>query len=158
MGERFTQSPQARDLVRAKRLRHALDRDAAPSFIPSGIPSTLAQPPSLSWFPGQAHSPRTKPPATNADDTLSVRSQYLEQLFESSPDALVVVDDSLRAQCVNQEFQRMFGYSASQAMGQPLDDLILPPDRAPESQWITQCLQRGEQITLETKRRRSDGT
>jgi len=158
MGERFTQSSQARDLVRAKRLRHALERDAAPGFIPSGIPSPLAQPPSLSWFPDQAHSTPPQPAATNADDTLSIRRQYLEQLFEKSPDALVVVDDSFRAQCVNQEFQRMFGYSASHAMGQPLDDLILPPDRAAESQWITQCLERGEQITLETKRRRSDGT
>jgi PAS domain S-box-containing protein len=52
----------------------------------------------------------------------------------------------------------MFGYSAAQAMGQPIDALILPPDRAAESEWIAQCLQRGEQITLETRRRRHDGS
>ena len=52
----------------------------------------------------------------------------------------------------------MFGYSAAQILAHPIDSLILPPDRAAEAHWISQCLQRGEQITLETQRRRQDGT
>jgi two-component system cell cycle sensor histidine kinase/response regulator CckA len=168
MGGRVTRSPQSRDLVRAKNLRQALAHGAPPSFIPPVLPNPVAQPASLSWYPEPAltekrsHEPSSADSAakelTTAEQTLNIRRQYLEQLFESSPDALIVVDAGYKAQCVNQEFQRMFGYSASQAMGQPLDALILPPDRAAEAQWIDQCLQRGEQITLETQRRRHDGT
>jgi PAS domain S-box-containing protein len=69
-----------------------------------------------------------------------------------------VVDSSFHAQCVNREFQRMFGYSDAQILSQPIDSLILPPDRAAEAHWIAQCLQRGEQLTLETQRRHRDGT
>ncbi len=70
----------------------------------------------------------------------------------------MVLDASFRTQCVNREFQRMFGYSASQAMGQPIDSLIVPPERAAESDWAATCLRRGEQITLESQRRRQDGS
>ena len=171
MGDRVTRAPQSGDLVRAKTLRRALKRGAPPAFVPPTVPNPAAQPSALSWYSGERHSEEKhsnqSPEKTSAGKTsqriapeeiLDLRRQYLEQLFESSPDALVVVDAGLYTQCVNREFQRMFGYSASQAMGQPIDSLILPPDRAAESDWITQCLQRGEQITLETQRRRHDGS
>ncbi len=163
MGERFTQSPQSKELVRARRLRRALQRGAPPTFVPSGVPNPIVQPSSLAWYPLEPkpagkNGASKNPPATAAGEILDIRRQYLEQLFESSPDALVVVDAGFRTQCVNQEFQRMFGYSASQAMGHPLDALVLPPDRSAEAQWIAQCLERGEPLTLETQRRRHDGT
>jgi len=157
MGGRVTRAPQSGDLMRARKLRQALECGASPAFLPPGIPNPVAHPSSLSWHPQPAASGDANSKITSSEELLNVRRQYLEQLFESSPDALVVFDASFRAQCVNQEFQRMFGYSASQAMGQPLDDLILPQDRAAEAQWINQCLCRGEQITLETQRRRNDG-
>jgi two-component system cell cycle sensor histidine kinase/response regulator CckA len=157
MGGRVTRTPQSGDLMRAKKLRQALECGASPTFVPPGFPHPVAQPSSLTWLPEMIPSKDPNAKITGHEELLNIRRQYLEQLFESSPDALVVADTSFRAQCVNQEFQRMFGYSASQAMGQSLDDLILPHDRAPEAQWIDQCLRRGEQITLETQRRRHDG-
>jgi PAS domain S-box-containing protein len=114
---------------------------------------TAAQPSSLSWNPAESN-----PNVTTQQDPLDLRRQYLEQLFENSPDALIVVDSSFHAQCVNREFQRIFGYSDAQTLSQPIDSLILPPDRAAEAHWIAQCLQRGEQLTLETQRRHRDGT
>ncbi|MGB7822229.1 MAG: PAS domain S-box protein, partial [Candidatus Sulfotelmatobacter sp.] len=152
MGGRVTRSSQSREILRAKSLRQALECGASPSFIPPGIP-TAAQPSSLSWNPAASN-----PNVTTQEDPLDLRRQYLEQLFENSPDALIVVDSSFHAQCVNREFQRMFGYSGAQTLSQPIDSLILPPDRAAEAHWIAQCLQRGEQLTLETQRRHSDGT
>jgi PAS domain S-box-containing protein len=110
----------------------------------------------LSWnpaAPNAATDQRQQP-----DDASDSRRQFLEQLFENSPDALLIVDTSFRAQCVNQEFQRMFGYSAAQVLTHAIDSLILPADRTAEAQWIAQCVQRGEQITLETQRRHRDGT
>jgi two-component system cell cycle sensor histidine kinase/response regulator CckA len=152
MGGRVTRPAQAREILRAKGLREALECGASPSFIPPGIP-TAAQPSSLSWNPAESN-----PSVTSQENPLDLRRQYLEQLFQNSSDGLVVVDSSFRAQCVNREFQRMFGYSDGQILSQAVDSLILPPERAPEAHWMAQCLQRGEQLTLETQRRHRDGT
>src|SRR5271165_1743311 len=153
MGDRVTRVSQSKELVRAKRLRQALEHGAPPSFVPPAIPNAVAQPSSLSWHPPEKTSAKK-----NQDETLSIHRQYLEQLFQGSPDPLLIVDSSFHAQCVNQEFERMFGYSAAQILGKSADRLILPPDRAAESDWIAQCLQRGERLTLETQRVCKDGS
>jgi two-component system cell cycle sensor histidine kinase/response regulator CckA len=150
MGGRVTRPAQSKEFLRAKSLRQALDCGALPSFIPAGIPAA-PHPSPLSWIPLEPN-----PAVTNQEDS-EIHRQFLEQLFENSPDALLIVDPSFRAQCVNREFQRLFGYSAAQVLSHPIDPLILPPDRTAEAHWIAQCLQRGEQITLETQRRHRDG-
>jgi len=150
MGDRVTRSS---EVSRAKGLRHALNRGAPPSIIAPDIVGVPAQPSNLSW-----NFRESNPNVTSSENFLDLRRQYLEQLFENSPDALAVVDTSFRVLCVNQEFQRVFGYSDAQVLTHHIDPLILPPDRAAEAHWITQCLQRGEQITLETQRRHRDGS
>jgi two-component system, cell cycle sensor histidine kinase and response regulator CckA len=158
MGGRVTQSGQSRELLRAKRLRQALQRGAPPTFIPPRAPNSVAQPSTLSWAAEPKNSAQKNSKKNNPEEILDPRRQYLEQLFQSSPDALIVVDASFRTLCVNQEFQRIFGYTAAQILGQSIDAFIFPPDRAAEVQWIAQCLQRGERLTLETQRRCKDGT
>jgi two-component system, cell cycle sensor histidine kinase and response regulator CckA len=166
MGDRVTRVSQSRDLARAKRLRQALERGAPPEFVPPATPTPVKQS-SLSWNPvetnpvedsGKTNSKQKNPRKTTPEETLSIRRQYLEQLFQDSPDPLLIADASFRAQCVNQEFQRMFGYSAAQILGKPIGELIFPADRAAESRWIAQCLERGEHLTLETQRRCEDGS
>jgi PAS domain S-box-containing protein len=177
MGGRVTRTPQSKELVRARSLREALDSGAPPAFIPPVISNPAAPPPSLSWNFEKATlektisdkttvdaatldktSPETTNSAHSAEDILSIRRQYLEQIFQSSPDPLIITDANFRGQCINQEFQTMFGYSAAETLGRPIDEIIFPPDRAAEAQWIAQCLQRGEPLTLETQRRCKDGT
>ena len=157
MGGRVTRAPQSKDLARAKTLRQALERGVPPAFIPPAS-NPVGSPSSLSWAPEHKSSAQKNSRKNNPRENQDVRRQYLEQLFQGSPDALVVVDDSFETLCVNQEFQRMFGYSTEQIIGRPINDLILPPGRAAESEWIAQCLQRGERLTLETQRRCSDDT
>ncbi len=70
----------------------------------------------------------------------------------------MITDAHFRALCVNQEMERVFGYSTTEILGQSIDGQLFPPDRAAEAQWIGQCLQRGERLTLETQRRHKDGT
>src|SRR5580700_7951571 len=172
MGDRVTREPQSGEIVRAKSLRRALKRGAAPSFVPPDLPNPAAEPSSLSWYVAEKTSAEKYSAdivskekdsangshAQSTEELLDLRRRYLEQLFESAPNAAVVLDARFRTQCVNREFQRMFGYSASQAMGQPIDSLIVPTDRAPESDWAATCLRRGEQITLESQRSRHDGS
>ena len=141
------------------------------------MPNPVAQPSSLSWSTGEK-SPVEKASAEEEPHgkfrknefqrkefeenqllkKLNTRRQYLEQLFQNSPDPLVITDGSFRVQCVNQEFQRLFGYSPAQILGKSINQLIFPLDRAAEADWIAQCLERGESITLETQRLAKDGT
>jgi PAS domain S-box-containing protein len=177
MGGRVTRPAQSRDLARARNLRQALEGGASPTFVPPDAANPVAQPPVLFWnLLGSNHdvvvadpppsAPTSdaesyavvNPEKTNSQAALDIHRQYLEQLFQTFPDALIVVDPSFRVQCVNREFQRVFGYTASEILGQPIDTLLFPPDRSAEGQWIGQCLQRGEQLTLETQRRCKDGT
>src|SRR6267154_3862870 len=159
MGGRITRAPQSKELARAKNLRQALERGAPPAFVPPVTSKTAAPTSSLSWAAEQKDSAALKnPKKLIPGESLGLRRQFLEQIFQSSPDPLIVIDDSFDILCVNQEFQRMFGYSAAQALGQSIDALIFPPERAAETQWIMQCLQRTERLTFETQRRHKDGT
>ena len=158
MGGRVTRTPHSKELSHARNLREALESGAPPAFIPPVTPNPSGQPSSLSWAPETKNSAPETPNETPSAEILAIRRQYLEQLFQGSPDPIIVVDSSLLTLCVNQEFQRTFGYSAELILGQPIDALMFPPDRAAEAQWIAQCLQRGERLTLETQRRCHDGT
>jgi two-component system, cell cycle sensor histidine kinase and response regulator CckA len=152
MGDRITRLEQE-ELVRAKGLRRSLRRGATPAFIPPASSNQPAQPAALSWSSADAN-----PNVDSAETLLDLRRQCLEQLFEGSPDALVLTDSSFHVQCVNQEFERMFGHSAAELFGKVIDPLIIPPGRAAEALWIEQCLQRGERITLETQRLHRSGS
>src|SRR5258706_1150904 len=124
MGGRVTRTPQSGELVRARKLRQALERGASPAFVPPRIPNPATQPSSLSWSSGKTNFEKTLSQATNSgasatrnptktspEETLSIRRQYLEQIFQSSPNPVIITDASFRAQSVNHEFKRMFGYS-----------------------------------------------
>ena len=144
-------------------MRRALRRGTPPTFIPPDSPNPVAQPSFLSWYPAEnsfseKNSAKKKSQTSGPEEILDLRRQYLEQLFEGSPDPVIIFDTTFRTQCVNQQFQRMFGYSAAEILGRSLDEILFPPDRSAEAQWIAQCLERGERLTLETQRRCKDGS
>lgn len=146
MGDRVTQSQRA-DLIRAGRLKKALESGAPPSFINSEIP---AESRCITSCPV---------PPTVADPLRSdSRSDFFEQMFNASPDGLSIADSEHRILWANQTFASMFGYSQAEIVGQTLEDLVVPSSRLEESRWVMESLAKGERITLETKRRRKDGT
>ena len=79
-------------------------------------------------------------------------------MFQASPDGLSIADSEHQVLWANQTFAVMFGYSQQEIVGQALEDLVVPPNRLSESKWVTESLAKGERITLETKRRKKDGT
>jgi len=100
---------------------------------------------------------RDKTERRKAERALSIEKAYLEQLFESSPEAIVVVDNNGHLLRVNGEFTRMFGYTRSEAIGRPIDELIAPEDLIEEALSLTRDVTQGKLISLETIRRRKDG-
>jgi PAS domain S-box-containing protein len=79
-------------------------------------------------------------------------------MFQASPDGLSIADSDQRVLLANETFVRMFEYEAAEVVGQPLENLVVPPDRLAESRWVTEALAKGERITLETQRRKKSGT
>ncbi|MFI5089642.1 MAG: PAS domain S-box protein [Terriglobales bacterium] len=92
-----------------------------------------------------------------AADTLQVQSAYLEQLIESAPEGIAVLDNQYNVLRVNREFTRMFGYAFEEIAGKSLEVLI-PAERGKESNFIRSALDRGQTINVETIRRRRDGS
>ena len=93
-----------------------------------------------------------------AEQALRVQQAYLEQLFESAPEAIVVLDNDGRVLRANQEFTRMFGYAANEIVGTSIDELIIPPERLAEARSLTARTREGKSGSVETVRRRKDGS
>ncbi len=142
MGEKVTSPADSAELLRVKALRDALDR---------GAPPVLAQftNDGMDPVPANGHS---------ADPQLFVEKAYLEQILENAPEAICIADPQTRIMRINGEFTRLFGFSSAETVGSPIEPLIVPPDRYTETAWIAESVQQGRKLSLETRRRRKDGS
>jgi PAS domain S-box-containing protein len=87
----------------------------------------------------------------------AINANLLASIVESSDDA--IVGKNLDAVIVswNRAAQRLFGYTAEEAVGQPIS-ILFPPDRLDEEPKILERLKRGERVDhFETIRVRKDG-
>ena len=79
-------------------------------------------------------------------------------IVESSDDAIISKSLDGVITSWNQSAERMFGYTASEAVGQPIT-MLIPPDRLDEEAKILEQLKRGERVDhFETIRVRKDGS
>jgi PAS domain S-box-containing protein len=72
-------------------------------------------------------------------------SAYLAAIVASSDDAIVSKTLGGRIESWNAAAERLFGYSAAEAIGQPIT-IIIPPERLAEEEKIIETLKRGERI------------
>jgi len=93
-----------------------------------------------------------------AEEGLRVQTALLDELFESAPEAIVMLDLQERVMRVNREFTRMFGYTASDAQGRPLGRLIVPAERVQEVERMARSVSQGQHASSETECVRKDGT
>jgi len=87
-----------------------------------------------------------------------LRSRFLASIVESSDD--IIVSNSLDGIITswNKGAERVLGYSAGKAIGQPIT-LVIPADRQSEEREILTRIRRGERIDhFETVRQRKDGS
>ena len=86
------------------------------------------------------------------------RLRWLASIVESSYDAIVSKNLDGIITSWNSGAERVFGYSASEAIGQPIT-LVIPEDRLSEEREILTRMRRGERIDhFETVRRRKQGS
>jgi len=91
------------------------------------------------------------------EEALNLQRAYFQQLFDNSPDAIVMLDINDRLSHANKGFEALFGYSAEELQGQSIRKLIVPEE---DTQITSASLQRvfsGEVVRRETVRRHKDG-
>lgn len=96
------------------------------------------------------------PPSPDNQSTDS--DAFLAAIIESSADAIISKDLKGTILTWNPSAERLFGFTAAEAIGRPIT-LIFPPDRYNEEPGILQRIVRGERIEhYETVRRHKDGS
>jgi PAS domain S-box-containing protein len=84
--------------------------------------------------------------------------RLLASIVDSSDDAIISKDLEGRLLSWNRAAERMFGYTAEEAIGRSVS-MLLPPERAQEFNDYMEHIRRGEKVVHhETLRRRKDGT
>jgi PAS domain S-box-containing protein len=86
------------------------------------------------------------------------KTALLDELFEGSPDAMVLMNLEARVLRISREFAALFGYAAEEAAGRRIVDLIVPQDELEDSRGGFARVRSGERFVVERERRRKDGT
>src|SRR5581483_10782383 len=87
----------------------------------------------------------------------SPAEHQLAAIIESSDDAIVSKDLASTVTSWNPAAERLFGYSAAEAIGQPIT-MIIPPNRIDEEARVMSRIRAGLRVApFETVRRRKDG-
>lgn len=90
---------------------------------------------------------------------LEEQKAHLSELFARVPEAIVLADRDCRIMRVNPEFTKIFGYTAEEAIGQRLQDLIAPDDLQEEVESVMYRRgQTGGEFAVETVRKHKNGT
>ncbi len=84
------------------------------------------------------------------------KSRLIEDVLSSIPEAVVIVHDN-HVLYTNPAFTRMFGYTAEEASGGRLPELIVPETRRHEQGMLEQALDQQGRATIETVRVNKNG-
>lgn len=93
-----------------------------------------------------------------SEDAFRIERAYFKELFDNSPEAIAVVDNSSIIININKEFTRLFGYTKEEAIDNPIEDLISTPSLKTEAQKITTEVAKGKIIKIDTKRKKKNGS
>ncbi len=83
---------------------------------------------------------------------------YLDAVFASAPVAIAVLGGDGRVRGTNPQFETLFGFPAAEAIGQDLNELIVPRSELPKASRFDTLARRGERLVVEVERRRKDGS
>ncbi len=93
-----------------------------------------------------------------AEEAFERQRAYFQQLFDNSPEAIVLLDTNNRIVNINKGFEILFGYAIEEVKGQPLSKVIVPGDRNKEAASLAQSMHNNETRREESVRERKDGS
>jgi Amt family ammonium transporter len=88
---------------------------------------------------------------------LQQQRAYFKQLFENSPQAIVIINGKGEIISINKGFENLFGFTSNEAKSKRNRDLIVPKDRVDEVVTINQTVLKGKTIQKETVRKHKSG-
>jgi len=83
---------------------------------------------------------------------------HLDELFEQSPEAIMLIDRQDRVLRINKEFTRIFGFTLTDTVQFRSVDLLTPAILKPQAAESRKQLADGKIVSLETTRMRKDGS
>lgn len=93
-----------------------------------------------------------------ADRELQEHMVHFSQLFANSPLAIAIQDMDGRIRKVNGAFEKLFQFTEQEIVGCQWLECIVPVQQASEVQSLRDKRRRGETFSLETSRKRKDGS
>lgn len=93
-----------------------------------------------------------------AEKEILLQRSYFQQLFENSPEGIVVLDNEDKVVNVNKGFEKMFQYSLQEIKGKKLNSFIVPESLHEQASQFSLFVVKGEIIQRETVRKRKDGS
>jgi len=93
-----------------------------------------------------------------AEESLRLQQAYFQQLFDNSPDAIVMLDNTDRVIQINKGFETLFGYQAEEIKDLFINELIIPEDRVEEAATLSRTALDGKAARKETARKCKDGS
>jgi PAS domain S-box-containing protein len=92
------------------------------------------------------------------EEAINLQTAYFQQLFDNSPDAILMTDTNSKVIQTNRGFEKLFGYSNEEVKGRSLSELIIPEVYVQEASDTFQRISGGEVVRKESVRRRKDGS
>jgi len=96
--------------------------------------------------------------STKMEEAINLQRAYFQQLFDNSPDAILMTDINGKVIQSNRGFEVLFGYNNEEIKGQSLIELIVLEENLKEASNTHQRIFSGEVIRKESVRRRKDGS
>ena len=93
-----------------------------------------------------------------AEEEISIQKSYFENLFQMSPDALVILNNGVKIIQINTEFEKLFGYTEKEVIGKFISDLIVPEELKEESIEHAKVVTSGKTTLFESIRFHKNGT
>ena len=92
-----------------------------------------------------------------AEDQLHKEQAYLDQLYQSSSEAITMINNESIVQSINTEFTRMFGYTSQEIVGKNIDEMIVPKYLHDEGARNTNQALTNERVEMESTRQHKNG-
>jgi len=92
------------------------------------------------------------------EEEVLLQKSYFQQLFENSPEGIVILDNQDKILNANKGFERMFQFNIDELKGKVLNSLIVPESQSEQASQMTLFVLRGEVIHREAERKRKDGS